>query len=365
MLSKLPHRPWSHKIDQFKAAVEANTVTDDQALPGDLETAAEHHQSTEKTAEAARQRYSEAQRKLAGHDQKQEQLQGDCRVAENAKGDQARQVERLRSDLQHHVEKHGEDEKLEQELATAGAQVEAKEEEAEAATEQLQQLQPERVENDTKRAEQAVQNTQAERGELVDEQIRLETTLTAGDLAGLHERLSAAETTKQAAREKLDRRLRQAHAAKRLYDTLCQCRDEARARYLVPLQQQVGRLLPVLLPEAKVDFDEQFQLTQLNRPTAGVDTFDELSGGSQEQIGILVRLAMGLVLAGDEGLTVMLDDALVATDDQRYERMGAVLDLCAQRLQVILATCHWSRYRRLGIPSHQVIDLPAIRQADT
>jgi uncharacterized protein YhaN len=169
----------------------------------------------------------------------------------------------------------------------------------------------------------------------------------------------------EAGKTTLLRAIRQAHAARRLYETLRQCRDEARSRYLAPLQEQISRLLPVLFPEAKVDFDEQFQLTQLNRPSAGVDTFEDLSGGCQEQLGILVRLAMGLVLAGDDGLTVMLDDALVATDDERYERMGAVLDLCAQRLQVILATCHWSRYRRLGIPGDQVIDLSVIRRSET
>jgi uncharacterized protein YhaN len=72
-------------------------------------------------------------------------------------------------------------------------------------------------------------------------------------------------------------------------------------------------------------------------------------------------MAMAIVLAGDESLVVMLDDALVSTDDERYQRMGAVLASCSQRLQIILATCHWARYRQLGIPQDQVLDLVAVR----
>lgn len=58
----------------------------------------------------------------------------------------------------------------------------------------------------------------------------------------------------------------------------------------------------------------------------------------------------------------MLDDALVSTDDERYARMGAVFARCTDQLQLLVATCHWNRYRRFGVPINQVTDLSEKRR---
>ena len=56
-----------------------------------------------------------------------------------------------------------------------------------------------------------------------------------------------------------------------------------------------------------------------------------LSEGTQEQLAVLVRLGFGRLLA-ESGAPVplILDDALVYSDDARIERMFAALKLAAR-----------------------------------
>lgn len=71
--------------------------------------------------------------------------------------------------------------------------------------------------------------------------------------------------------------------------------------------------------------------------------------GTRGQVGIIVRLAMAKVLAEEgEAPPVFLDDALTDSDDQRFEVMVDLLDGLSDELQIVVATCHWSRFRKLG-----------------
>jgi len=45
---------------------------------------------------------------------------------------------------------------------------------------------------------------------------------------------------------------------------------------------------------------------------------------------------------------VILDDALVNSDDERRERMKAILYQASKRYQVLLITCHGREYRDTG-----------------
>ena len=49
-------------------------------------------------------------------------------------------------------------------------------------------------------------------------------------------------------------------------------------------------------------------------------------------------------------MTVVLDDALVYADDERFERMKLILKLAAQRYQVLVLTCRERDYASLGVP---------------
>jgi len=61
---------------------------------------------------------------------------------------------------------------------------------------------------------------------------------------------------------------------------------------------------------------EECAVTGLRRNGSEAEDLQRLSGGIQEQIAVLVRLAMGPLLAeqGHE-VSIILDDALVFSDD--------------------------------------------------
>jgi uncharacterized protein YhaN len=72
-----------------------------------------------------------------------------------------------------------------------------------------------------------------------------------------------------------------------------------------------------------------------------------LSGGEQEQLFLIIRLALGQVLAKEERQLVVLDDVLNATDTGRLARVLTLLEECADHLQIVILTCHPERYRGL------------------
>ena len=65
---------------------------------------------------------------------------------------------------------------------------------------------------------------------------------------------------------------------------------------------------------------------------------------AQEQLGLLVRLAVASMVSKDGGVPLVLDDALGSTDESRLEAMGAVLRVASQDIQTIILTCTPERY---------------------
>jgi uncharacterized protein YhaN len=81
----------------------------------------------------------------------------------------------------------------------------------------------------------------------------------------------------------------------------------------------------------------------------GSEDFDRLSGGTREQIAVLVRLAMAALLAErGRAAPVILDDALVYCDDERIEQMFIALNRAGQNQQVIVLTCRARAFQTLG-----------------
>lgn len=74
----------------------------------------------------------------------------------------------------------------------------------------------------------------------------------------------------------------------------------------------------------------------------------ELSGGAQEQISLLTRIGIAEVLAGDGTLPLILDDVLINTDPERLRRMHRALFRAADKLQIILFSCHDVLFDGLG-----------------
>ena len=103
-----------------------------------------------------------------------------------------------------------------------------------------------------------------------------------------------------------------------------------------------------LIPETAPSINEDLILTGIER-AGTMEVFDKLSIGTREQLAILVRLAYADLLSeAGVPVTVILDDALVNSDDERRERMKAILYQASKRYQVLVLTCHGKEYRDTG-----------------
>ena len=129
-------------------------------------------------------------------------------------------------------------------------------------------------------------------------------------------------------------------------------RRDLTRRLHAPLQKHVNRYLQLLFPRATLDIDDDLtpgRLTRISSGGAESAPVGSLSFGAREQMGVISRLAYADLLkeAGRPTL-IILDDALVHSDDQRLEQMKRVLFDAAQRHQVLLFTCHPTAWRDMG-----------------
>ena len=69
----------------------------------------------------------------------------------------------------------------------------------------------------------------------------------------------------------------------------------------------------------------------------------------REQITVLTRLAFARLLARDgQAVPVILDDALIFSDDDRIKRMFNALHRRADDLQILVFTCRQRAFQKLG-----------------
>jgi energy-coupling factor transporter ATP-binding protein EcfA2 len=185
--------------------------------------------------------------------------------------------------------------------------------------------------------------------------VRAQVELTSGE--GRQEVYDRALATFRQLREELEAVDRRARAARQLYETLQRHRQEAHDAYVRPFTEALERLgRTVYGPTFGVQVDGQLTITgrQLNGTLV---PFEQLSGGAKEQLGILARLAVATLVDPDDGVPVIIDDALGYTDAERLARVGTVFAGPAERVQVILLTCTPDRYAQ--IPDAETIDLTA------
>jgi len=144
----------------------------------------------------------------------------------------------------------------------------------------------------------------------------------------------------------------------RLLNTLIDLRRKAVVAALTgPISEQVERLFSrVTAREGRRPvFNEQLSLTGIVIGNSAERSVRDLSGGTQEQLFLLTRLALAQYLAQSERMLFVLDDTLVNTDPRRHERFLAIIEEAAKRLQVILLSCHPERYRALqGAKIHKL-----------
>ncbi len=199
------------------------------------------------------------------------------------------------------------------------------------------------------RAQSAERAAEAEIRRLHPEIARLDERISRGSEGAVEEQLAEAEQALATEIATLTRIARDIAVLQRLQDALESARNAARDRYFTPVANALRPLLHLLWPEAQLEWDDADLLPGRLTRNGQEETIDVLSGGTQEQLALLVRLAFARLLAQDgRAAPVILDDALVYTDDDRIERMFDALHRQASDVQILVLTCRQRAFRDLG-----------------
>jgi DNA repair exonuclease SbcCD ATPase subunit len=135
----------------------------------------------------------------------------------------------------------------------------------------------------------------------------------------------------------------------RLSSALETARSEARELYLKPVMAELKPLLGLLFDDVSITFDDKTLLPRAILRNGQEEEVERLSGGMREQLSVLTRLAFARLLARDgRPAPVILDDALVYSDDDRIERMFDALHRQSRDLQIIVFSCRQRAFAKLG-----------------
>ncbi|WP_078309518.1 MULTISPECIES: AAA family ATPase [unclassified Mycobacterium] len=161
---------------------------------------------------------------------------------------------------------------------------------------------------------------------------------------GRKDQLDAAASEREYAATEFTRIGAKARAVDTLRSVMLRHRDGMRLRYVDPFRAELERLGRMVFgPTFEVDVDSDLSIRSRTLEGRTVP-YESLSGGAKEQLGIVARLASAALVAPEDAVPVIIDDALGFTDSDRLERMGEVFGAVGTEAQVIVLTCSPDRY---------------------
>lgn len=248
---------------------------------------------------------------------------------------------------------------LEDQFQKAEAQLEQRSGEVQTAREALDAANPELAKSLAEGAQAKLQNLEAQLRDAQDAQKSLSGHIQMQ--TGVAERVEKAEAAEELARNILQSVEHRAQAVKHLREVLLRHQRQARERYAAPFAQQLGQLAGRVF-NGQVQFHLNDDLVVEKRTLDGVTVgLQELSGGAKEQMAILTRFAIAQLLSkgGEQGVPVVVDDALGSTDAHRIQLMATLFAEVAKQSQVIVFTCEPSRYDR--VPNSTLLDIDQLK----
>jgi hypothetical protein len=243
--------------------------------------------------------------------------------------------------------------------ATADAEQRRKADEVVAAlAERYEAADPSAVDTELAAASEAVEGLAAGRDSARLELHALTAELGVIGSEGRQGQLDEAEAELRRARAEHLRIGERAAAAQLLRSTMIRHRDNTRQRYVQPYRAELERLgREVFGTSFEVDVDTELAIQTRTLDGCTVP-YESLSGGAKEQLGILARLAGAALVAKEDTVPVVIDDALGFADPGRLDSMRKVLGDLGDRGQVIVLTCTPGRYD--GIAGAQFIELTSV-----
>jgi hypothetical protein len=240
------------------------------------------------------------------------------------------------------------------ELLEAGTRESVVKAEVDAIVARIAAARPDILKQDVDRFRRSAEEAENQHRSRDRQIVQVETALAAAGAQGLEEELERALSASHLAQRRAAELRRRAEALDHLLQKLEQRRQALTRRLQAPLQKHLDRYLQLLFPSGRLAVDDNLipgSLTRLGPRGPEAGDFETLSFGAREQMGVISRLAYADLLkeAGRPTL-IILDDALVHSDEQRLAQMKRVLFDAAQRHQVLLFSCHPGRWRDMGVP---------------
>lgn len=340
--------PLADRIAGLKTILET-----DPAYPGGegLPTEKEAEQvlaSAQDAAQEAKDTLATARAGLVGPEEEMGHIQTGLGSAKTRYEDGKDRLERLKNDLTE-AEKQASDDDLDAAASVARKALTDRKEavsrlEGQRDGETLPQL-----EARIARLEKALGDRRKKRTDLEARIAGLRSHIEVLEGAGLDEAIQQKEREVEMAKDKLRRDEREVEVLSLLLETLRSAESEAKERYLSPVLKRVRPYLQFLFPGAEITIDKDLHILGVVRQDGYEESFQHLSMGTQEQIAVLVRLAFAEMLV-EQGhpATVVLDDALVFSDDLRMGRMFDILNMVGRQVQIIVLTCREQLFEGVG-----------------
>lgn len=178
---------------------------------------------------------------------------------------------------------------------------------------------------------------------------RLEGEVKISGGEGLGEQAATLKLQQEMAIAEAQRLAERVEVLKLLRSTVESCYARRREQLNAPLLRHLRPFLNDVFPDARLELGENFAISALSRTGPQGEAFGRLSLGTQEQIAVLVRLAMGaMICERGADVPVILDDALVFSDDERIEQMFDAINRAGRNQQVIVLTCRARSFASLG-----------------
>lgn len=331
-------------LDQLPPEAEAAPTATHTALPDPAQAEAAQH-SADTLAQAAATALAGAERQLAAAQGRHDDARREYDAALSRLNDPERQARQTEA---------------QQQLLALQAEQDALAARIEQARARLHEARPEIVAQDIVRLQRSIEQLEAAHRQRRERLLLLQQALQQEGAHGLEEQLATLEGELARARRREQELQRRAAALDLLCSRLDAGRQAVMARLQRPLRQRLQHYLELLFPGAQLEVTASLAPATLSRPGgAGAQqtaTVEALSFGAREQLGLISRLAYADLLreAGRPTLLI-LDDALVHSDDKRLAQMKRVLFDASQRHQVLLFTCHPERWQDLGVAPRSIV----------
>jgi exonuclease SbcC len=173
---------------------------------------------------------------------------------------------------------------------------------------------------------------------------------------GLYSKLVEALEEQEMLQRQLDLAKLNAEAIKVLWQTLKEQKAQVFESVVRPVRHMVeGMMEQIVGPKYdRVGFDENLMPTHVHPANRDEEaSVGDLSFGTQEQLMLLVRLALARLLSRSIGRQcVMLDDPLVNADRARQRAALRILADAAADTQIVIFTCHPVAYEGLDNCKH-------------